>query len=136
MRLAISTSLQIDYPAPMIMALPIKLCVIGLVLEGELVVAYEGSRQRVHVCFLDELATHGSGPVPASAAHQHKSDDGSSDGEGGDGEGEEEEGSESEVEVEVVLDMCVATRTQPVMVTQSSRISSRNTASEVSRSPP
>jgi distribution and morphology protein 12 len=66
LRLMINTSLQINYPSPMIMALPIKICVIGLVLEGELVVAYEGSRKRVHVCFLDELATHGGGPAPAS----------------------------------------------------------------------
>ncbi|KAF8308869.1 hypothetical protein DL93DRAFT_1808854 [Clavulina sp. PMI_390] len=65
MRLGISTSLQINYPSPMIMALPMKMCVTGLVLEGELVVAYEGSRQRVHVCFLDELATHEGGPAPA-----------------------------------------------------------------------
>ena len=55
-----------------------------------------------------------------------------------DGEGEEEDGSESDVEVEVVLDMCVATRTQPVMVTQSRRTSSSGrvawTASWVGRS--
>jgi len=73
LRLMINTSLQINYPSPMIMALPIKLCVIGLVLEGELVVACEGSRKRIHACFLDdELATRGVGPIPASS---HRIDD-------------------------------------------------------------
>jgi len=71
LRLMINTSLQINYPSPMIMALPIKLCVIGLVLEGELVVAYEGSRKRVHICFLDELATHG-GPASCERARHNE----------------------------------------------------------------
>lgn len=74
MRLAINTSLQINYPSPMIMALPIKLCLTGLVLDGELVVAYEGSRRRIHMCFLDDLATHG-GPVPASRQRPLDSDE-------------------------------------------------------------
>ena len=73
LRLMINTSLQINYPSPMIMALPIKLGVIGLVLEGELVVACEGSRKRIHVCFLDDLVTHGGGPVSASACGNHDS---------------------------------------------------------------
>lgn len=78
LRLMINTSLQINYPSPMIMALPIKLCLTGLALEGELVVAYEGSRRRFHMCFLDELATHGGGPVPAfrpqSVEHEEEDD--------------------------------------------------------------
>ena len=75
LRLMINTSLQINYPSPMIMALPIKICVIGLVLEGELVVAYEGSRKRVHVCFLDELSTHGGGPIPAFPQQIHDNEE-------------------------------------------------------------
>ena len=67
LRFAINTSLQINYPSPLIMSLPVKLAVTGLVFEGELVVAYEGSRKRVHVCVLDEQG-HG-GPVPASSSH-------------------------------------------------------------------
>lgn len=78
LRLMINTSLQINYPSPMIMALPIKLCVTGLALEGELVVAYEGSRRRFHMCFLDELASHGGGPIPAfqpqSVEHEDEDD--------------------------------------------------------------
>lgn len=80
LRLTISTSLQINYPSPMIMALPIKLCLTGLVLDGELVVAYEGSRRRIHLCFLDDQAAHLGGPVPASQSrYEEEEDDQSSD---------------------------------------------------------
>ena len=39
----------------MFMTLPIKLSITGLVFEGQLAVAYQGDRRRVHVCILDEL---------------------------------------------------------------------------------
>lgn len=55
LRLTITTSLMINVPAPAFLALPIKLTVTGLLFTGELVVAYEGSRRRVHVCVVDEL---------------------------------------------------------------------------------
>lgn len=41
------------------MSLPIKLSVTGLVFNGEVAVAYEGSRGRVHVCILDEQDPYG-----------------------------------------------------------------------------
>lgn len=41
------------------MSLPIKLSVTGLVFNGEVAVAYEGSRGRVHICILDELDPYG-----------------------------------------------------------------------------
>lgn len=49
----------------MFMALPIKLSVIGLVFDGEVVVAYEGQRKRVHLCILDDLDPYG----PAADRH-------------------------------------------------------------------
>ncbi|KAL0945969.1 hypothetical protein HGRIS_012247 [Hohenbuehelia grisea] len=59
LRITLTTSLLINYPSPMFMSLPIKLSVIGLVFDGELAVAYEGERRRVHVCILDELDPYG-----------------------------------------------------------------------------
>ncbi|KAH7889482.1 hypothetical protein F5I97DRAFT_1948056 [Phlebopus sp. FC_14] len=59
LRLTLTTSLLINYPSPSFMSLPIKLSVIGLVFNGEVALAYEGSRGRVHVCVLDELDPYG-----------------------------------------------------------------------------
>lgn len=55
LRLTFTTSLLINYPSPMFMSLPIKLSVTGLLFEGEIAVAYEGERRRVHLCVLDDL---------------------------------------------------------------------------------
>ncbi|PCH37924.1 hypothetical protein WOLCODRAFT_114470 [Wolfiporia cocos MD-104 SS10] len=55
LRLTLTTSLLINYPSPMFMSLPIKLSVTGLLFNGEVVVAYEGERRRVHLCVLDDL---------------------------------------------------------------------------------
>jgi distribution and morphology protein 12 len=59
LRMSLTTSLLINYPSPMFMSLPIKLSVTGLVFDGEVVVAYEGERRRVHICILDELDPYG-----------------------------------------------------------------------------
>ncbi|OBZ65774.1 Mitochondrial distribution and morphology protein 12 [Grifola frondosa] len=59
LRLTLTTSLLINYPSPMFMSLPIKLSVTGLLFSGEVAVAYEGERQRVHLCILDELDPYG-----------------------------------------------------------------------------
>lgn len=55
MKLSIITSLLINYPSQMFMSLPIKLSVTGFVFNGEVAVAYEGQRRRVHFCILDDL---------------------------------------------------------------------------------
>jgi len=59
LRITLTTSLRINYPSPMFMSLPIKLSVTGLVFNGELAVAYEGERRRVHICILDDLDPYG-----------------------------------------------------------------------------
>lgn len=59
LRITFTTSLLINYPSPMFMSLPIKLSVTGLVFNGEVVVAYEGERRRVHLCIVDELDPYG-----------------------------------------------------------------------------
>jgi len=41
------------------MSLPIKLSVTGFVFNGELAVAYEGERRRVHLCVLDDMDPYG-----------------------------------------------------------------------------
>ncbi|EPS96856.1 hypothetical protein FOMPIDRAFT_45659 [Fomitopsis schrenkii] len=64
LRLTLTTSLLINYPSPMFMSLPIKLSVTGLVFDGEVVVAYEGERRRVHLCILDPLDPYCEGTPP------------------------------------------------------------------------
>ncbi|KAH9931694.1 uncharacterized protein BXZ73DRAFT_47147 [Epithele typhae] len=59
LRLTLTTALLINYPSPMFMALPIRLSVTGLLFAGELVVAYEGARRRVHLCVVDDLDPYG-----------------------------------------------------------------------------
>jgi len=68
LRITLTTSLLINYPSPMFMSLPIKLSVTGLVFNGELAVAYEGARRRVHICILDDLDPYG----PAAAGDRPK----------------------------------------------------------------
>ena len=72
LRITLTTSLLINYPSPMFISLPIKLSVTGLVFSGELAVAYEGERQRVHLCILDDLDPYGPAcdrPKRDSASH-------------------------------------------------------------------
>ncbi|KAJ3842249.1 mitochondrial distribution and morphology protein 12 [Lentinula raphanica] len=59
LRITLTTSLLINYPSPMFMSLPIKLSITGLIFTGELAVAYEGERGRVHLCILDDLDPYG-----------------------------------------------------------------------------
>ncbi|KAF7337911.1 Mitochondrial distribution and morphology protein 12 [Mycena venus] len=59
LRITLTTSLLINYPSPMFMSLPIKLSVTGLIFTGEIAVAYEGERKRVHLCILDDLDPYG-----------------------------------------------------------------------------
>jgi distribution and morphology protein 12 len=68
LRIILTTSLLINYPSPMFMSLPIKLSVTGLIFAGELAVAYEGARRRVHICILDDLDPYG----PAAAGDRPK----------------------------------------------------------------
>ncbi|TRM59220.1 hypothetical protein BD626DRAFT_409278 [Schizophyllum amplum] len=63
LRITLTTSLLINYPSPSFMSLPIKLSVTGLVFTGEVAIAYEGERRRVHLCVLDDLDPYG----PATA---------------------------------------------------------------------
>ncbi|KAG5653533.1 Mitochondrial distribution and morphology protein 12 [Sphagnurus paluster] len=59
LRITLTTSLLINYPSPMFMSLPIKLSITGLLFNGELAVAYEGERRRVHICIVDDLDPYG-----------------------------------------------------------------------------
>ncbi|KAJ7461593.1 hypothetical protein FB451DRAFT_1341250 [Mycena latifolia] len=70
LRITLTTSLLINYPSPMFMSLPIKLSVTGLVFTGEVAVAYEGERRRVHLCILDDLDPYG----PAAGGSRPKRD--------------------------------------------------------------
>ena len=59
LRITLTTSLLINYPSPMFMSLPIKLSVTGIVFDGEVAIAYEGERKRIHLCILDDLDPYG-----------------------------------------------------------------------------
>ncbi|KAJ7685636.1 hypothetical protein DFH06DRAFT_970291 [Mycena polygramma] len=68
--ITLTTSLLINYPSPIFMSLPIKLSVTGLIFTGEVAVAYEGERKRVHLCILDDLDPYG----PAAGGNRRKRD--------------------------------------------------------------
>jgi distribution and morphology protein 12 len=74
LRLTLTTSLLINYPSPMFMTLPIKLSITGLVFEGQLAVAYQGDKKRIHLCILDELD-----PYVPSAPHRNRDSGGPRD---------------------------------------------------------
>lgn len=74
LRISLQTSLLINYPSPMFMSLPIRLSITGLVFNGELAVAYEGERKRVHICILDDMDPYG----PAGARRMPNPGTGSS----------------------------------------------------------
>ena len=54
----------------MFMSLPIKLSVTGLIFTGEIAIAYEGQRNRLHVCILDELDPYG--PAAGSSIRRER----------------------------------------------------------------
>jgi len=53
------------------MSLPVKLSVVGLVFDGEVVAAYEGSRRRIHLCVLDDMDPTG---LPSRRLHNSESE--------------------------------------------------------------
>ncbi|KZO96023.1 hypothetical protein CALVIDRAFT_537607 [Calocera viscosa TUFC12733] len=57
LRLTMTTSLLINYPSPLFLSLPIKLHLTTVVLNAEVVVAYEAltGKRRLHFCLVDEL---------------------------------------------------------------------------------
>ncbi|KAG8739611.1 Mitochondrial distribution and morphology protein 12, partial [Ceratobasidium sp. 428] len=59
LRLAVKTSVLLNYPSESFLSLPVKLVVTGLVFDGEVVVAYEGPKRRVHLCIVDDLDPYG-----------------------------------------------------------------------------
>ena len=85
LRLTLTTSLLINYPSPSFMSLPIKLSVTGLVFNGEVAVAYQGSRGRVHICILDDLDPYG--PACRRERSQSSTPSDTDDGAGGKREG-------------------------------------------------
>ncbi|WVR04366.1 hypothetical protein IAU60_001368 [Kwoniella sp. DSM 27419] len=54
LHLTLLTSLQVNYPSSLFMALPLKISITGFQLEGEVVMAYSGEKNRVHLTILDE----------------------------------------------------------------------------------
>lgn len=60
MRISLNASLLVNYPSPLFMALPLKLSVVGIVLDAEVVLAVEGDRSRVHVCIVEPAFSSGT----------------------------------------------------------------------------
>jgi len=59
--ITLTTSLSINYPSPSFMSLPLKISITGITLYApDLILAFSGERNRVHICIVDEeQATHG-----------------------------------------------------------------------------
>jgi distribution and morphology protein 12 len=66
MSLTLNTSLQVNYPSALFMALPLKLVVTGLTLAADLVFAYSGQKHRLHITIVD-----GGEDPPTPGAHGH-----------------------------------------------------------------
>ena len=54
LHITLLTSLQVNYPSPLFMSLPLKLSITGLTLTGDIVLAYSGEKHRIHICVVDE----------------------------------------------------------------------------------
>jgi distribution and morphology protein 12 len=52
--LTLLTSLTVHYPASVFMSLPLKLSITGLQLAADIIVAFDGEKNRVHLTILDE----------------------------------------------------------------------------------
>ncbi len=61
--LTIRTSLQINYPSPSFMSLPLKISITGLSLNADIVIAFDGGKRRVHLCLIDELDQYTPSPA-------------------------------------------------------------------------
>lgn len=71
------TSLQINYPAPMFMTLPLKLRITGFTLAADIVMAFNGPKKRLHVCIIDEHDPYTPSPALShtqSATHSPSPD--------------------------------------------------------------
>lgn len=51
--LTLFTSLQVNYPSPLFMSLPLKLVITGLTLAADVVLAYSSRKNRVHITIVD-----------------------------------------------------------------------------------
>ena len=54
MCITMNTTLQINYPSPMFMTLPLKLRITGFALSADVVLAFNGPKRRLHLCIVDE----------------------------------------------------------------------------------
>jgi distribution and morphology protein 12 len=77
--ITMNTTLQINYPSPMFMTLPLKLRITGFKLSADIVLAFNGPKRRVHVCIVDEFdpATPSPSLSPSHSASQTMSPDSS-----------------------------------------------------------
>jgi len=59
LRLTMTTSLLINYPSPLFLSLPIKLHLTSVILNAEVVIAYESvtGKRRLHFCLMDDSET-------------------------------------------------------------------------------
>ncbi|KIR37402.1 mitochondrial distribution and morphology protein 12 [Cryptococcus deuterogattii MMRL2647] len=54
LHLTLLTSLQVNYPSALFMALPLKLSITGFQLDADIVIAYSGEKNRVHFTIVDD----------------------------------------------------------------------------------
>ncbi|WVQ80411.1 hypothetical protein IAT38_002516 [Cryptococcus sp. DSM 104549] len=54
LHLTLLTSLQVNYPSTLFMALPLKISITGWQMDAEVVLAYSGEKNRVHLTLVDD----------------------------------------------------------------------------------
>ncbi|KAK8846707.1 hypothetical protein IAR55_005794 [Kwoniella newhampshirensis] len=54
LHLTLLTSLQVNYPSQLFMALPLKISITGFQLDAEVVMAYNGDKNRLHLTIVDD----------------------------------------------------------------------------------
>ncbi|WVO14880.1 hypothetical protein L204_102519 [Cryptococcus depauperatus] len=62
LHLTLSTTLQVNYPSPLFMALPLRLCITGFQLEAGVIIAYNGDKNRLHLTLVDDPLTPSPSP--------------------------------------------------------------------------
>jgi distribution and morphology protein 12 len=67
MCITMNTTLQINYPSPMFMTLPLKLRITGFTLSADVVLAFNGPKRRLHLCIVDEADASTPSPAPSYA---------------------------------------------------------------------
>ncbi|WWC59150.1 uncharacterized protein I303_101698 [Kwoniella dejecticola CBS 10117] len=62
LNLTLLTSLQVNYPSNLFMSLPLKISITGFEIRNEIIMAYSGEKNRLHVTILDQAEDQNQQP--------------------------------------------------------------------------